>query len=438
MRKTLQLMASAALMVVFAACANQDDLTTEVPGTGSDSAELTLNGDCDIYTLPNAEDADWTITDCPDWATPVKQSGTNDSKIQLYVESNTRTPLRKGSVTIKYANGVTRATAVTQTNDVSDFSLQRSYAAGWSFDIRTYNDIRGVRQQIFNTQRLKKDIYCDFFIEPSTAVKDQIYYGEDVSKMQTDIAANLNLDIKYNAFSLNLEGSFGRNTLSNSKRVFTWIRHAESIKEVSINVDAEDAADPERRLFTTEFAAMRQEVIDAGASDESIARLIEIYGTHYVVSAMLGGCFDYFYSTELNKKAESDSIKGAATIGFQKKFNIDVKGQAKYENAYNEMKTNTIERFEIKGGDALSLARSVEDGTIGQAAIKAWKASLDEKLDNDGNVVTPAKFELVSFQLVPIQGLFPTNECNKITNYINRMYYNEMPLTRGKIEKLKN
>ena len=430
MKKLFYLMAAVAFLSGLTACDNQDELTA---AGASDNSVLAVNGDCDIYTLQNSENADWTITSCPDWVTPVQESGTNGNQIQLYVESNTRTPLRKGSVTIKYANGVTRSTRVEQTNETSDFSLQRSYAAGWSFDIRTYNDIRGVRQQIFNTQKLKKSDNAGFFIEPYEAISDQIYYGEDMSSLQSNIAANLNLDIKYNAFSLNLEGSFGRNTLSNSKRVFSWVRHLQSVKEVSINVDAQDAAAGDG-MFTAEFAAMRQEVIDAEGSDESIARLIEIYGTHYVGSAILGGCFDYYYSTILTNKVEQDTIEGAVTAGFEKKFKIDISGDASYENANSIETSETIERFEIKGGDAVSLARAVEDGSIGEEAIEAWKATIEDSSDAEGNVI-PGKTELISFGLLPIQKLFPSNVKSKITDYLNRMYYRELPLTRSEMQR---
>lgn len=428
MRKIFYLMAMAIAAVTFTACSDQENLTTDM--TGCDSAELTLNGNCDIYTLPNAENANWTITECPEWVTPVKESGTNANKIQLYVESNVITPVRKGSVTIKYANGVTHTTRVAQTNDASSFSLQRSYAAGWSFDIRTYNDIRGVRQQIFNTQKLKSDENSGFYITTATGVDIQFYYGEDLSKLQKDITAGLNVDVNYNAFSLNLNGSFGSHSLSSSKRIFSWVRYIQSSKAVSISADAEDAV--EKGLFTADFMAMRKEVIDSKGSDEAISRLIEMYGTHYIGLALLGGCFDYYYSTELSKSLQKDTIEGAVKAGFDQKFKINIEGNADYKNLMDKLSSETVERFEVKGGDAVTLVRSIEDGSISDEAIKAWKETIDDVVDENGNVVTPGKYEVVYFDLLPIQSLFPTEECNKISDYLERMYYKELPLTRSK------
>ncbi len=426
MKKIFYLMAAVAFMSGLTACDNQDELTASGASNGS---VLTMNGNCDIYTLQNSENADWTITSCPDWVTPVQMSGSADSDIQLYVESNRLTPLREGNVTIKYANGRSRITRVDQTNKASSISAQRSYAAGWGFDIRTYNDIRGVRDQIFNTQKLIADSVANYYIIDATGTDLQFYYGEDASKLQSNITANMNIDIKYNAFKLNLDGTFGRNTLSNSKHIFSWMRYSEAIKEASVYADASYAA--KNHLFTADFAAMRQEVIDSKGSEASIQRLIELYGTHYIGRASLGGCFDYYYSTEMTKSMTTDSIQGAIKFGFNQKFNLDVTGNGQYKSAFNNMKTETIEKFEVKGGEAMTLARSIDDGSISETSVETWKETIDDAFDETGKLVAPGKLELISFGLVPIQNLFPITVSVKITEYLDKLYYSELPLTRS-------
>jgi hypothetical protein len=80
MKKIFYLMAAVAFMSGLTACDNQDELTASGASNGS---VLTMNGNCDIYTLQNSDNADWTITRCPDWVTPVHMSGSADSDIQL-------------------------------------------------------------------------------------------------------------------------------------------------------------------------------------------------------------------------------------------------------------------------------------------------------------------------------------------------------------------
>ena len=418
-KKLFYLMTAVALMSGLTACDNQDELTASGASNGS---VLTMNGNCDIYTLQNSENADWTITSCPDWVTPVQTSGSATSDIQLYVESNGLAPLRQGNIVVEYANGKKRITRAEQNNNQSGWSIQRSYAVGWSFDVRTYDDSRGLRQQIFNTQKMKAQNPNIYVSEPSTNTNFQFFYGENVSDLQKNMSGKLNLEtdsVKYNTFNLSLEGNFGKTVLSNSKRIFSWIRQVYHQQRIYLtNFDEEDAQ--ESGWFTADFQAMRKEVIDQKGSDAAVSRLIEMYGTHFIVHAVLGGCYDYYYSTVLETSMDSLEIDGALKFGFQKKFNLDISGNAKYENTFTSMKTETIEKFSVRGGDAMALARTVEDGTIDNTAVETWRKSIEDE----------KKFELMEYELLPISALFSDEIGMKINDYMYRMYYNEQPLTR--------
>ncbi len=93
--------------------------------------EIQLDGNCDIYSLENEEGTSWIITSNVDWILPVNDAGNVSDAIQLYVESNSRVPLRSGIVNVTYSNGVTKSTTVKQTNEQTETGLQRAYAAGW-------------------------------------------------------------------------------------------------------------------------------------------------------------------------------------------------------------------------------------------------------------------------------------------------------------------
>ena len=55
----------------------------------------------------------------------------------------------------------------------------------------------------------------------------------------------------------------------------------------------------------------------------------------------------------------------------------------------------------------------------------------DDAFDETGKLVAPGKLELISFGLVPIQNLFPITVSIKITEYLDKLYYSELPLTRS-------
>ena len=113
---------------------------------------LSLDGSSGYFTLDNAEGQAWTVTDCPAWITPVAMQGDATDSLKFYIESNTRTPLRQGNIVVRYANSRAVTTRADQTNIPVSRDLRRSYGVGWGFDVRTYNDSRGLRDQIFSLE----------------------------------------------------------------------------------------------------------------------------------------------------------------------------------------------------------------------------------------------------------------------------------------------
>ncbi len=408
------LFAFAAAMAVVLSCSKSSERTAETDG-------IRLDGSCTIYSLDNGESAGWSIVEVPQWITPVKSEGGAQDAIELYVESNSLSG-REGVVAVKYANGKTVSTVVSQSASSQGASLQRSYAVGWGFDVTTYMDSRGLKDQIFNTQKV-----LDFNGEAisnrrSTGTDIMVFYGESFSSLSSSLNAKLNLEkLKISTFELGLSGAFGSNALSDSKRIFSWMRGTYLERKVEFVVDAVDAQDND--LFTRDFAEERQAVIDAGGSDASIRELLERYGTHYVTTSDLGGFLDYYFSSVEEKIEDSMNIQAAISFGYNKMFNI--KGDASYEDAYKNLNTDKIETFSVKGGDAIDLTNKVVSGTMDDEALQSWLSSLK------GDDVLECRLELIRFDVNPIWELFPDGIDMKIKNYIERvMYYADIPVTR--------
>jgi hypothetical protein len=182
---------------------------------------------------------------------------------------------RTGEITVEYSNGVTKSTTVQQNTSQPHSSLQKSYAVGWGIDITTYMDSRGLKDQIFNTQRVINANPQYLLSTRSTIQNILVFYGDSYATLNEDINASLSTDIKVSAFELNLKGNFGNNALKDSKRFFSWMRGIYSEQSVDMsNVDLMAAYD--KNLLTKDFAEQYQEVIDAKASDASIRNLINI------------------------------------------------------------------------------------------------------------------------------------------------------------------
>jgi hypothetical protein len=418
MKKLFQLTAAAMMIAGMVACTSKDDSLLENGNAAIGQPELiTLDGGSDYIELANGEQAAWQIVDCPDWMVPVAEQGSVNDVIRIYVESNRRLPLRTGNITIRYANGKKHVTRAEQDDEQPGIDMRRSYAAGWGFDVRTYNDSRGLRDQIFNIQRLinyDKNIYRNV---ASSASKIDFYYGDDISNMQNDMKAKLNVDGKFGLFSLDLKASFGMSALNDSKRIFSWIRDITCERKVYFdNLDTYDAQTA--MLFTSDFARMRQEVIASEGADSTISRLINNYGTHYVETAELGGCYDYYYSSTYDNSQNNIDVKATINFAYSKKFNFSA--GASYEDQLKQMDQETIEKFSVKGGESVKITNKVFAGSITMADTDAWKESLKA-----------GKWELLHFELLPIYDLFPDDIAEKIKSYLDRLYYSEVPVTRS-------
>lgn len=386
------------------------------------SNELNVDGGCEIYTVEHAEAAAWSVAEAPAWITPVKLSGNAGEPLELYVESNGQPETRSGIVQVAYANGTSRDVAVTQTDAQPEVNLQRTYAVGWGFDVTTYRDSRGVKDQIFNTQKVLNYRQNSLTNTPSTHTSVVMSYGESYEELNESLKVNLKLDLNISAFKLNLNGTFGKNTLGSSKRVFSWMRGIYEQRLVRMNVTP--IAAQNNSLFTQDFAEERQRVIDAGGSDASIRQLLSRYGTHYVTTSTLGGYLDYYFSSSVDKI--SDTLDVDATIGFGYATTFNLNADVKYKDAFESFGEDKIESFLVKGGDAITLTNAVVAKTINNAALDAWLASFGGVEDDQG------RLELINFEVNGIYELFPSDIKTKIRNYIERvMYYNDLPVTRS-------
>lgn len=420
MKKLFQLLCLGLALSATSAC---NEIDSPNGDAAPNSQELNIDGNCEIYSLNNHEGTSWSIVSDVEWIVPVKSSGEVSDNIEIYVESNS-SGNRTGAITIEYSNGVTKSTTVQQNTDQSTPSVQRSYAVGWGFDVTSYMDSRGLKDQIFNGQKMLE--YEGISNERDTKTSILVFYGESHSSLTESLKAHLNIDnLKIAAFEMSLKGTFGQNSLSNSDRIFSWMRGTYRERLVNNQIDPADAQDME--VFTKDFAEERQKVIDANGSEKSIKDLISRYGTHHVKTSYLGGYLDYYFSSVVENTDNSMNIDGALKFGYNNMFKIN--GDGTYKDAYNSLNKEKIEKFNVKGGDAIDLTNKVISGTINDKDLKIWLASL-----TDGDV---KKYELIDFEIAPIWELFPNGIDKKIKKYIETtLYYSDLPVTRTTIKDL--
>lgn len=407
------------------ACADEPSPTS----TTSPSQTLSIDGACRNYELNTSHPGNWSVISSPAWALPVKKTGSRDEKIELYVENNCRQQ-RSGNIVVKYQDGYVHTIPVVQSIADSVQSIQKRFAVGWGIDVRTYNDQRGVRSQIFNALKIKRygelenrKIYID---QVNTATHLEIEEGNDIKAIAKNMSVEAGIEGNFHAFQLELNGAYGTKAAMQDNRYFVHMRQHYLQRDISLNNLSYEEAQTvilenlSPSLFTVDFANQRQKVINADGSDESIRELFDMYGTHLIYKAELGGCYDYYYSVKNNNTLDETTVSGIIKGNFAQKFKLDGAGQ--YNNKLDKAEFEKIEKFQVKGGNSLELATAIASGAPDASLFTAWRSSLKD-ID---------KCDLLSYQTVPISILFPDHIASKITNYINRLYYSEYPLTRKK------
>jgi hypothetical protein len=413
--------------MVLTSCNNNENEELEMAAPSA----LSIDGGCDTYEIGRTNKSSaWTIVSYPEWSTPIAESGNASDAPKIYFENNGNNAERSGEVVIRYSDGTTSSVKVIQSRSTEDFHMERMQGVGWGIDLTSYMDSRGLTDQIFNKEKCRA--YDEYSVSTYDSERSDITVvrGEGISSINDQLSANLNLNVKISAFSGSLSGAFDKTSMKNSKRVFAWMRGLYQQKLVRMSVDSQVAQD--EKLFTYDFAKERQKVIDYNGTDSIIGELIDRYGTHYIYEAGLGGFLDYFYSFEITEETIKDSIDAALNISYENKFGIH--GHVNLGEDKEFVNSEKIEKFFVRGGDAMSITNIVASGEMNESTVPDWQKTLvDEK-----------KYELVTFNVSCIATLFPDdpdpnkNISGKIRDYITRvMYYGNMAVTTRSSAKKK-
>lgn len=407
----------------LASCSTESQEAPVVDGTEEQNM-LSISGDCAYHEITNSTGGRWTIVSTPSWITPVSYAGSDN--ITVYVESNSIVP-RSAKVKVRYADGRSRDIEVRQSTESTGLSLQRSNAVGWGIDLRTHRDSRALTDQIFNAQRILDLDPIGITNTRYTHHETTMCYGESYESFQDSLAVKAGVEIKGDAFTLDLQGAFGKEALRQGNRAFAWNRDRYNERMVTITVDPVEAI--LGGTFTTDFQKQYDAVIESNASDASIRDLIDRYGTHYVTTAWLGGYLDYYYSFEHSEMSDDMDIAATLNCAVKEKFSLD--GDVQYKDNLAMLSETAIEYFKVMGGDAMTLTNLIVGGQQSQSALNTWANSL--RIEDGVN----ASLELIGFDVLPISNLFMlyTEEGipEKIDNYINRtLYYSTIPVTRSK------
>ena len=136
--------------------------------------------------------------------------------------------------------------------------------------------------------------------------------GSSTSDYQSNLGATASLSGKYGFFSGSVKASFGKDVATSSSYEFCTI--SASVRDSMYAIKNASDVRVLKTYLTARFAA---DLADASLDPKE---LFDIYGTHVLAGAILGGRFDYNLAAKRESSNTSTSIATYAEIKYKTKF----------------------------------------------------------------------------------------------------------------------
>lgn len=258
------------------------------------------------------------------------------------------------------------------------------------------------------------------------------YSGSSVSELSNELSADAKFEGKYLGFKGEVGASFGMKNFSKQENEYaiSYVEadmqsaHMEMSATEIINTYMTDAAYDDINGLPTK--GRRHDVPTVYPStEEGLAKLVQTYGTHLVMTARLGGSMKYITTVDISKVEGSYDLKAYANCSYKNMFvkaSMNVSDEYKQSYSKNSKAMQTI--VKVQGGSsqaAVNLAAANGDNdTNFQAWIESLKDVQNQTLVGLDNVALIPLYDLVDKSLTLAEdGVDGVDRYNKLKAYIN-------------------
>ena len=295
--------------------------------------------------------------------------------------------------------------------------LQRSYGVGYGYNaFGAYADYNAIRDVIIDIDSL---IYYETLDMAQIITDDRtpetyqtVTEGEDSEKMlkALSVQAGLSSDLKF--FQAEVKGSYASSDLRSNYysfcSVYTGLTLASRhIDPLSLSVMCRrhpTILTPGFRQIIAEIdSCMVGSVINLEKAFRLIDLMYEVYGTHLVYHAKLGGRLTFLNTFERSSLDSRTSMSASARANLLNICGFSTSYQE--EVTYQQHSTKSKTRITACGGQETILSRMLFadnvgklDDPIAQGVIRDWYSSVKIDFDNPEN----SNVELIDMQLFPM------------------------------------
>ena len=213
------------------------------------------------------------------------------------------------------------------------------------------------------------------------------YSGSSVSELSNELSADVSLKGKYLGFKAEVGASFGMSDFSKQENEYA-INYVEadmqsvnlemSISQIINKYMTDDAYNDINGLQTIGRSGQPRDT-DYPSTEDGLAKLVQTYGTHLVMSARLGGCMKYIMTVDISQVEGSYDLKAFANCSYKNLFvkaSMDVSDEYKQSYANNSKAIQTV--IKVQGGSSdAAVALAAADGD-NDANFGAWVESLKD------------------------------------------------------------
>ena len=330
-------MAMAIVAVAFTACTDNIDnaiQTDVVIPEGTNLMQLERYS----YELPFEikSDTEWKIEfDFEDgqicYATP--NHGTGSQTVKLCVIDNPGKEKRTGKMYIDFPKDESKNQIIDlQQNGLVngmhgavDLPLgNRAYVVGYGYNVLAERASMNSVSQTPIIKIAKANDDSLMVVGPMDAsFVAKTYSGSSVSELSNDLSTDMSVRGKYLGFKGEVGASFGMKDFSKQENEYAISYVEADMQSVNmemstteiINTYMTDAAYDDINGLPTQG---RRHVTDTKypSTEEGLAKLVQTYGTHLVMSARLGGCMKYIMTVDISQVEGSYDLKAYANCSY--------------------------------------------------------------------------------------------------------------------------
>lgn len=421
------LMMTMVMSMVFVSCNEDDelDVLTEIESEVelADDGTMIVEAYASTYQLEIKSNTDWYLESNDRFYQLSQKEGTGDATIQIFVEKNQGESRKVGKLTIVFPEHEDRNKVIfveqkwegdyDDNEDIPDNEFR--YAIGYGYDVsgEWASSKSVIKKQIFY---LKDNFGTGEDIRAFSGDKITSYQtlitGSSISEMTNALAVKASVNGKYGNFKGEAETSFDMEHAKSTNYEYALTYYNLEVSEVSFKKDVVARADefltddawndingiPRKNARTGQFISATYP-----SDKEGISRLLKAYGTHAIVSAILGGRLRHSMEIDVSNITSSYDAKAFAKASYSGIF-VDANGSVdeKFKLSYKDNQEHIKIRVSVLGGDGEIAKDLATSGGFTQSNVDAWIKSVNSEtmalVDFDKNSLVPL-YELVDTTL---------------------------------------